>query len=78
MENLIKKINDFLSDESPKMRKSDYILVTILIIIYSIISFINLGSTTNPQTFSEINSENPAIFEIRNARKHFNAKIFCR
>ena len=45
--------------------KKDYIYITIITIVYSIVSFINLGSFTNPQTFwvAEKNKES-VVFEL--------------
>ena len=45
--------------------KKDYIYIAIITIVYSIVSFINLGSFTNPQTFwvTEQNKES-VIFQL--------------
>ena len=40
----MKKINKLLNEENSKLNIKDYILLGIILFIYSIISFINLGS----------------------------------
>ncbi len=47
------------------LMKKDYIFMAIITLIYTVVSFINLGSFTNPQTFwvTKKNNES-AIFEI--------------
>ena len=42
----------------------DVIIVALLVIVYSIISFIHLGSTVNPQTFGEFSQDTEVIFEL--------------
>lgn len=45
------KIKSYLENEDKKLKKIDYIVLAIIILLYSILSFYNLGSTKNPQTF---------------------------
>ena len=47
----MKKINKILNSKVSKLSKIDYIIIGIIILLYSILSFINLGSFNNPQTF---------------------------
>lgn len=42
----------------------DVLLIGILVIVYGIISFIHLGSMTNPQTFRSFSDEHDVIFEL--------------
>lgn len=61
----IKKIVRFFQDNDRKMKKNDWLIVGTMVVIYSIISFINLGSTKNPQTFKEFaRSDNSVVFKI--------------
>ena len=48
-----KTIKSWLRDNSRKLGKVDWLIIGIMVVVYSIISFINLGSLTNPQTFLE-------------------------
>lgn len=50
----MKKIRKFFNEEK-KFDIKDLFLITIIVILYSILSFINLGSTKDPQTFYDIN-----------------------
>ena len=47
----MQKVKIFLNESNSKLNKKDYILLGIILITYGIISFINLGSTINPNTF---------------------------
>ncbi len=51
MKKLYRKIRSFFNDESRKMKKNDWIIVGGLMGIYALISFSNLGSFHNPQSF---------------------------
>ena len=48
-----KTIKSWLRDNSRKLGKIDWLIIGIMVVVYSVISFINLGSFTNPQTFLE-------------------------
>lgn len=50
-EEIIVKPNENEEVESTKITKKDVILMLIITLIYAIVSFINLGTATNPQTF---------------------------
>ncbi len=45
-----------LSDKTRELHKTDWIVIGILVFVYGIISFVNLGSFKNPQTFYEFQS----------------------
>jgi len=63
--NNIKKIDTFFQDNTRKMKKNDWLIVGVMILIYSIVSFINLGSTKNPQTFKKFaRYDNSVVFKI--------------
>jgi len=46
-----KKFKSLLRDNSRKLGKTDWIIIGIMVLIYTIISFTNLGTLENPQTF---------------------------
>lgn len=50
-DNWYKKIKSFLRDDSRKLGKTDWIIIGIFVLFYAIISFYNLGTLENPQTF---------------------------
>ena len=51
----MKKIKKFFNEES-KFNIKDLFVLSIIIIFYTILSFINLGTNTSPQTFYDINA----------------------
>ena len=63
----MKKINKLLNEENSKLNIKDYILLGIILFIYSIISFINLGSMESPNTFLSIESTKQIIIELKNS-----------
>ena len=60
----MKKIKTSLNDKTIKMTKTDYIIASILTVVYAIISFINLGSMTNPQTFHYMQKDETITIEF--------------
>ncbi len=50
------KIREFLNEES-KFNYKDFILLGIIVLFYTILSFINLGTNKAPQTFHEIDNK---------------------
>lgn len=65
MKDLFHKIDNFFSDDTRKMKRNDFIIVGCLILIYGILSFVNLGSLKNPQTFIELSKDRTASFELK-------------
>ncbi len=47
----MKTLTKILNDKVVKMTGLDYLVIGVIILIYTIVSFVNLGSTINPQTF---------------------------
>ncbi len=45
----------------------DILILGSLVLFYSIVSFIHLGSVINPQTFSKFSAETDAIIELEEA-----------
>ena len=60
----MKKIKDFFNEEG-KFNVKDALVLTIIILLYSILSFINLGTTSNPNTFFEIDSNAGLVIELK-------------
>lgn len=66
----MQKIKEYFSDNTRKMTKNDWVILGIITLIYSIISFINLGSFKNPQTFVEFREDNGVTLEIEGDAKY--------
>lgn len=63
-------IKSWLRDNSRKLGKIDWIIIGVMVVVYAIISFVNLGSFTNPQTFLEFQySGEEASFTLDEARE---------
>lgn len=58
MKKLYKKLRTFFHDESRKMNRNDWIIVGVFVVGYALLSFYNLGSTKNPQTFTRFDHAN--------------------
>lgn len=58
------------------MLKIDYLIIGIIIILYTILSFINLGSMTNPQTFKYLSKQEALIIESRNQEAVLKTKFY--
>lgn len=50
---LFSKIKSFLRDDDHKLKQIDWIIIGIFVLFYALISFNNLGTLENPQTFYE-------------------------
>lgn len=72
----MKKIKEFLNEDNEKLNKKDYLVIGTIILIYTIISFINLGSMTNPNTFLRAEQTDKVIIELKNAEDVIKMKIF--
>lgn len=72
----MQKVKIFLNESNSKLNKKDYILLGIILITYGIISFINLGSTINPNTFLGGNTTKQVIIELKNPDYIATMKIF--
>lgn len=68
----MQKIKEYFSDNTRKMTKNDWIILGIIILIYTIISFINLGSFKNPQTFVEFKENDGVTLEIEGEAKYIS------
>lgn len=73
----MKKINKILNHKVSKLTKTDYIIIGIIIVLYSILSFINLGSFNNPQTFYKLNDNQEIVFEFVKETDVIRIKSFC-
>ena len=72
-----KTIKSWLRDNSRKLGKVDWLIVGIMVVVYSIISFINLGSFTNPQTFLEFQySGEEASFTLAEAKEISHIRMY--
>lgn len=72
----MKKISKILNQKIVKMTKIDYIIIGIILFLYSVLSFINLGSFDNPQTFYSLKSNETLIFELEEETSVIRSKFF--
>ena len=75
----MRKIKEFFNEEG-RFNVKDFLVLGIIVIFYTILSFINLGSTTNPNTFYEIDNENGIVIELKDKTnialiKFFNGEL---
>ena len=59
------KLKTILNEKNKKMKKADYIILGIIVTLYSIVSLINLGSLKNPQTFLKFKYNEEVVFEFQ-------------
>lgn len=69
----IKKI---LNTKNKKMDKIDFIILSVIIAFYSVLSFINLGTTSSPWTFLTLNKEEEITLKLKDKEKVENIKFF--
>ena len=69
-------LKNFLNEPNTKLNIKDYIALGIILIAYSVISFINLGSTVNPNTFLRVEKTDNIIIELKNQEDIIKMKIF--
>lgn len=72
----MKKIKEFLNEDNEKLNKKDYLVLGIIVLIYTIISFINLGSMINPNTFLRTEQTDNVIIKLKNEEDIIKMKIF--
>lgn len=61
------KFKSYLRDNSRKLGKTDWIIIGVFVLFYAIISFNNLGTLENPQTFYKFtNAGDEAGIELEN------------
>lgn len=70
---MIKKV---WNEESSKMTKWDYLILGIIVLLYAILSFTNLGSLKNPQTFYELDQKEEITFYFESRKDLIRMKIF--
>ena len=62
------KFKFYLHDDDRKLKKVDWIIIGVLVLFYAILSFSNLGTLKNPQTFYEFQYSGEEIgLELENA-----------
>lgn len=69
-------LKNFLNEPNTKLNIKDYIVLGIILIAYSVISFINLGSTVNPNTFLRVEKTDKVIIKLKNQEDIIKMKIF--
>lgn len=73
---MFKKIKNFLNDETEKITKLDIIAITIIVILYGILSFINLGDFKAPNTFLTVNTDERVRIELKNPDDVIVMKVY--
>lgn len=58
---MFQKLKNIWNEESAHLKKLDYLILGILILVYSVISFYHLGSLVNPQTYFYVSSDQNAV-----------------
>lgn len=62
------KLKSYLHDDDRKLKKVDWIIIGVFVLFYAILSFSNLGTLENPQTFYEFQYSGEEIgLELENA-----------
>lgn len=72
----MKKIKTLLTEQNSKMTKLDYLIASIIVVLYAILSFINLGSMTNPQTFYTLKKDESLVFKLANETDLLKVKFY--
>ena len=82
MKEFFKKVKKFFSDDSNKIKKVDIIIMAIFVVGYSILSFWNLGTIKNPQTFltfenvgNEVTLESETEVELSKIRHYSGDEV---
>lgn len=71
-----RKVKRFLNEKNEELNNKDYITVFIIILIYGIVSFINLGSNKSPQTFYSAFKDDSLTFELEKIDTVHHMMIF--
>ena len=66
----------FLDEENTKLNKNDYLTLLVIIFSYACLSFINLGSFKNPNTFLHLSKKDNLIIKIPSNEQINKIKIF--
>lgn len=74
------KLREIFNEKASKISSIDYIILGIIIISYGILSFINLGSLENPQSFYTLRENESIIFEFSDLTdiiriKYYNGEL---
>ncbi|MBQ2640064.1 MAG: glycosyltransferase family 39 protein [Bacilli bacterium] len=64
------------NNKTSNMLKKDYIILSIIVFFYSVLSFINLGSLKNPQTFYKFSKNEELIIELSGYEDLHSIKIY--
>lgn len=72
----MRKIFKALNTEVQKLTKIDYLILGIILLTYSLLSFINLGSFKNPQTFYTFNQNEAVVFDFADLKDVIRIKFY--
>lgn len=69
-------IKKFFNQQGHNMELADYITLGIIVLFYTILSFINLGSTKNPQTFYTFSKNESVTLELQDVTDIIKMKLY--
>lgn len=72
----MKKIKQIWNEKTENITKIDYIILGTILLFYSILSFINLGSIVNPQTFYTFKQEESITFQFSDLTDVIKMKLY--
>ena len=72
----MEKLKKIWNEKTERITKTDYIILGVILLFYSVLSFVNLGSITNPQTFYTFKQEESIIFKFSDITKIDQIKLY--
>lgn len=72
----MKKLTKILNEKNQKMTKIDFLIIGIIVLLYTVLSFINLGSFKNPQSFYQFQDDEAITFEFQESTDIIRIKFF--
>lgn len=72
----MRRIKEFLNEENEKLNFKDFLTISIIVLLYGVLSFYKLGTTTSPNTFYSIKKADSLIVELKNEEDIIKMKSF--
>lgn len=72
----MKNIKNFLNEENKKLNIKDFTTIVVIIVVYSLLSFYRLGSTTSPNTFKDFQKDSSIVIELQKEDSIIKFKSF--
>lgn len=70
------KVKAYLNEDNKKLTYKDYFTILVIIIVYGLISFYNLGSKTSPNTIQTFSKMDSLIIELKTKEDIIKMKVF--